>query len=360
MTFEQYWAHYTDAGKVLMFLALSMAFSVICVFYILMVVFVQSRFVDRSERRMFYYEKAHNTIQRFYEMVFSGASILSFLAIYYLIDRFSPDGSFRNFWDRYKDMLLLLMICMSIVFNNLIDRIIIPLKKLSGAERGSVRLLGMLYIILIFAYIKFIYENDNYDGFIMYFLGLMIGRFIYFDASFRDGIRTMIDALKNFPLLILGLAYTGFMAYTGFTSDYLLVSNGVLVSTFIAHIFMIAAIFIIHHSHFMYIFARKPKQHPAKNGRSGYDPEYEDGYDPDYESRYDTGYDSKYEYDGEYATDYVPGYDVEPERAIRREGRGEVTYEPQGEPEYEPDDYRGYDTDYDDELEFISLDDDEV
>ncbi len=151
----------------------------------------------------------------------------------------------------------------------------------------------MLYVILIFAYIKFIYENDNYDGFIMYFLGLMIGRFIYFDASFRDGIKTLLDALKNFPLLILGLAYTGFMAYTGFTSGYLLVGNGVLVSTFIAHIFMIVAIFIIHHSHFMYIFARKPKTPAVTADRyDGYDGiESLDDYD---ESDY---YDADDEYD---------------------------------------------------------------
>ncbi len=286
MTLTEYWEHYANAKSMLMFLALSLAFSVICVFYILMIVFVEARFTDRAERKQFYYEKAHDTIQRFYEMVFSGASILSFLAIYYLIDRFSPEGDFRDFWDRYKDMLLLLMICLSIVFNNILDRLIIPLKKISRSEKGSVRLLGMLYVILIFAYIKFIYENDNYDGFIMYFLGLMIGRFIYFDASFRDGIKTMLDALKNFPLLILGLAYTGFMAYTGFTSGYLLVGNGVLVSTFIAHIFMIVAIFIIHHSHFMYIFARKPKQslHPSADYETGYIDDEDYGYDddPDY------------------------------------------------------------------------------
>ncbi len=292
MTFEEYIAHYTDARKVLMFLALSLAFSVICVFYILMIVFVESRYVPRRERREFYYERAHNSIQRFYEMVFSGASILSFLAIYYLIDRFSPDGDFRVFWDKYKDMLLLLMICLSIVFNNILDRLIIPLKKIKSSERGSVRLLGMLYVILIFAYIKFIYENDNYDGFIMYFLGLMIGRFIYFDASFRDGIKTMLEALKNLPLLILGLLYTAFMAYTGFTSDYLLVGNGVLVSTFIAHVFMIAAIFIIHHSHFMYIFARKPKAVHTK------EPEYEYIADDDYEDEETAYQDSDY-YDEE-------------------------------------------------------------
>ena len=286
----------------LMFLALALAFSIICVFYILMVVAVQARFVPRSKRKQFYYEKAHNTIQRFYEMVFSGASILSFLAVYYLIDRFSPDtGDFRQFWDRYKDFLLLLMICLSIVFNNILDRMLIPLKKMTREDRGSVRVLGMLYVILIFMYIKFIYENDNYDGFIMYFLGLMIGRFIYFDVSFRESIQTILGALKNFPILILGLGFTAFMAYTGFTSDYLLISNGVLVSTFIAHIYMIVAIFIIHHSHFMYLFARKPKT-------SGADMRYEDIEDLDDYDGYDgyDGYDEYGDYDAhdDYGSEY--------------------------------------------------------
>ena len=294
MSFEEYWEHYTDPKKMLMFLALAIAFSIICVFYILMVVGVQARFVERGERRQFYYEKAHNTIQRFYEMVFSGASILSFLALYYLIDRFAPDsGSFRQFWDNFKDFLLLLMICLSIVFNNILDRMLIPLKKVTRGDRGSVRVLGMLYVILIFLYIKFIYENDNYDGFIMYFLGLMIGRFIYFDASFRDGLATIWGALKNFPILILGLGFTAFMAYTGFTSDYLLISNGVLVSTFIAHLYMIVAIFIIHHSHFMYLFARKPRTNDAG-------PVYED-IDDDYYGYDEYGDDDAHD---DYGTDY--------------------------------------------------------
>lgn len=259
MSFKEYWDHYTEPKEMLMYFLLALAFSVICVFYILMIVSIEARFVPRSDRKQFYYEKAHNTIQRFYEMVFSGASILSFLAIYYLINRFLQPCAFKTFWDKYKDLLLLVMICLSCVFNNFLDYMLVPLKKISRKEKSSVRLTGMLYVILIFVYIKFIYENNNYDGFIMYFLGLMIGRFIYFDASFSDFVSTVGDALKNFPLLILGLLYTGFMAFTGFNSDYLLVSNGVLVSTFIAHIFMIVAIFVVHHSHFMSIFARKPK-----------------------------------------------------------------------------------------------------
>lgn len=278
MTFKEYWNHYTDTQQMLMYFLLALAFSVICVFYILMIVSIEARFVPKADRKQFYYEKAHNTIQRFYEMVFSGASILSFLAIYYLINRFLPPCSFKDFWDKYKDLLLLLMICLSCVFNNFLDYLLVPLKKITRKEKASVRLTGMLYVILIFVYIKFIYENNNYDGFIMYFLGLMIGRFIYFDASFDDFVNTVSDALKNFPLLILGLLYTGFMAYTGFESEYLLVKNGVLVSTFIAHLFMIVAIFVVHHSHFMSIFVRKPK--PAKNYEELY--EYAEDYYDDY------------------------------------------------------------------------------
>ena len=275
MSFEEYWKHYTEPKEMLMYFLLALAFSIICVFYILMIVSVESRFVPKNERKQFYYDKAHNSIQRFYEMVFSGASILSFLAIYYLINRFLPPCAFKEFWDKYKDLLLLLMICLSCVFNNFLDYLLVPLKKITRKEKASVRLTGMFYVILIFVYIKFIYENDNYDGFIMYFLGLMIGRFIYFDASFDDFVNTICDALKNLPLLILGLLYTGFMAYTGFESEYLLVKNGVLVSTFIAHVFMIVAIFVVHHSHFMSIFVRKPKPVRTASYETDYD-EYAD------------------------------------------------------------------------------------
>ena len=97
----------------------------------------------------------------------------------------------------------------------------------------------------------------------MYFLGLIIGRFAYFDASFRESLHTIHNGAKNIPFLILGLIYTAFMCIYGFSTDYLLTSNGVLVSAFIAHLFMVVAIFVVHHSHLIYLFARKPKQPPV-------------------------------------------------------------------------------------------------
>ncbi|MBQ7581716.1 MAG: hypothetical protein IJU25_02735 [Lachnospiraceae bacterium] len=263
MSAQEYAAHYFAWQDILHYLGVAIVGALVCLFTILLVAKATAKGETRLERRWSFYERAINMEQRFDEMVFSATSILSFLAVYYLIDRFATDPSFRVFWDKWSDFILLGMIIVSCVVNNYFDVMLIPLKKITRSEKASVRLVGMLYIMIIFLYIKFIYENDNYDGFIMYFLGLIIGRFAYFDASFRDSIQTIKDGAKNIPFLILALIYAGFMCIYGFSTKYLLISNGVLVSTFFAHLFMVLAIFIVHHSHLIYLFARKPKQPPV-------------------------------------------------------------------------------------------------
>lgn len=260
MTAQEYAAHYAVVPDIIRFLVVAVIGALLCMFIILIAVRITARGNTVLERRWDIYDRSVNMAQRFDEMIFSATSILSFLAVYYLIDRFATGPAFRSFWDNWCDFILLGMIVVSCVVNNYFDVMLIPLKKITRDEKASVRLVGMFYIMVIFLYIKFIYENNNYDGFIMYFLGLIIGRFVYFDASFRDSVKTIKDAAANTPFLILGLAYTAYMCTFGFKSGYLLISNGVLVSTFIAHLFMVVAIFILHHTHFMYLFIRKPKE----------------------------------------------------------------------------------------------------
>ena len=266
MTLQDYLDHYLKWQDMLVFFLLAVGGCMACILIIFLVVKLITLGVPGNERAGVYNDKLFNTIQRFYDVVFSGASILSFLGLYYLIDRFLAIPEYRTFWDAHKDMLLLLMIVISILFNNLLDHVLIPLKKISNEERGSLRVAGMLYVIFIFLYIKYIYENDNYDGFIMYFLGLMIGRFVYFDASFKDFLNIMKNTIYQIPVMILGLMYTSLMCYFGFSTKYLLKSNGVLVSTFFAHVFMIVAIFLIHHTRFAYIFKAREK-HSRKKER---------------------------------------------------------------------------------------------
>ncbi len=174
--------------------------------------------------------------ERLYELIFSGGSIIGFMAVYYLINRFVTAGPFKVFWDNYKDYLLLLFMVLFILFNTIWDHFVVRLKHLDRPQLASIRLTGMVYMIIIFGYIKFIYQDNNYDMFITYFLTLMIGRFVYFDASFKDFLENAKGAAKNIPIMFIGLIYLGILCAYGYSQSYLLKHNGVITNIFFTHI----------------------------------------------------------------------------------------------------------------------------
>lgn len=202
-----------------------------------------------AEKAKYVEERFLNLTERFYEIVFSGNCILFFMTVYYLIYRFYETEPYKSLFLKYDSFCLLVLIVLSCVLNTLLDRVFIRLTHLDDRERGAIKILGMLYMLIIFGYIKFIYEDDNYDMFITYFLGLMVGRFVYFDASFKDFLSSMKSALASFPIMLLALGCTGAMAWWGFGTKYLIKHIGVVTNVFIAHIFLVAAIFLIFHLH---------------------------------------------------------------------------------------------------------------
>jgi hypothetical protein len=118
----------------------------------------------------------------------------------------------------------------------------------------KVRLVSSFYIVLILLYIKFIYLDDNYDALIMYFITLAVGRFIYFDFTWKDFLGTLHGVLQNLPLLILMGGYSAFVCWFGFHTGFLLTSNGVILSTLLAHLFMDASIFILDKTKLLRLF----------------------------------------------------------------------------------------------------------
>lgn len=191
-------------------------------------------------------DEFYHLSERFFELIFSGGSIIGFMAAYYLINRFVTEGSFKEFWDNYKDYLLLVFMVISILVNTFFDHVVIRVKHLDEDAMASIRLTGMLYMIIIFAYIKFVYEDNNYDMFIAYFLTLMIGRFVYFDASFFDFLKCIKRAAANIPMMFMALAYLGIMCLYGYSTEYLLKHNGVITNIFFTHLFIIVAMFVTH------------------------------------------------------------------------------------------------------------------
>lgn len=198
----------------------------------------------------------------FYELIISATSVMSFACAYVVLNHVYNLyhgsyqagflGTFLYAWENWKDFVLLLMICLSCVLNSLLDKFIIPIKGLSRDQIASVRMLGMFYAIVVLLYLNVIGDESEYSPVMMYYLGLMVGRFVYFDASFMDFIACMKRTIVRTPLLVLGLAISGGLSFFGFSVGYLLERNYYIVGVFYTHVFLLIAVFVLHHGRQIY------------------------------------------------------------------------------------------------------------
>ena len=199
-------------------------------------------------------KRQYDLVERFFELCFSATSVLFFLTLYYLIDAHMPAA--YAYWVQYQDIFLLVFILLSVFLTAWLDMTFVHLKYLDTEEKADVRLTSSFYIILILLYIRFIYQDTNYNQLILYFLTLAAGRFFYFDFTVKEFTRMLKGIWRNLPILGLLAAYSAFVCWFGFHSGFLLTSNGVILSTFIAHLFMDLAIFLIARSHLLHLAIR--------------------------------------------------------------------------------------------------------
>lgn len=324
MTVDAYLNPDFDTNEKLIFLCMAFAMVTLCVFTILGGVRISVMSVERKERRRELYDRSLNCVQRFYEMIISATSVMSFSCAYIICNHiysvlqgevgsaeYLRFGTFISIWEGWKDFVLLFFICISCVLNTILDRIFIPLKKLNREEKASVRMLGMFYVICILLYLNMIGDESEYSPVMLYYLGLMVGRFVYFDASFIDFLLALKNVFKNLYLLIFGLLITGILCYFGFENGYLLERNYYLIGAFYTHLFMLVSVFILHHSHLINLLVRKPRGYNVDGGEE--DNDYEDGgydgYVGEYDGEYDEGYEEEYEDEDSY--DEYEGYEDE-------------------------------------------------
>ena len=200
--------------------------------------------------------RPYEFIESFYEMAFASTSILLLLSLYYIIGDRINLHTISKVWNQYKDWVLIGFLLVSMLVDRIFDRVLVPLRYISAQKRGSVRLMASIYVMLILMYIRFIYEDYNYENLILYFVMLVIGRLVYFDVTW-DGFRNdCLGLFRNLPVLLLMSAYSATVVWYGFTSGFLMKANGVIVSTLIAHLFMDICIFLFDRSHIFGLFLR--------------------------------------------------------------------------------------------------------
>ena len=290
----------------LIFLLMTMVGIIICILFIIGGVRISTASMKKDIRKQEFYDRVHNRVQRFYEMIIAGTSVMSFSCAYVIINHIhrmvesgaSTDSALLlqliGLWENGRDFILLLLICISCVLNTLLDRLIIPLKKTDKEEKACVRMLAMFYVIFILVYLTYLGDESEYSPVMIYYLGLMVGRFVYFDASFMDFLGALKNLWKNIYLLILGLTLTGILCYLGFSKGYLLERNYYIVGAFYTHLFMVLCVFILHHSHVLSLFIRKPKGYIEPEDRESEEYAYVhefDGADYDNEEYDEDDYD---------------------------------------------------------------------
>lgn len=247
MLLPDYIRHYLSLPGIFFFFLVSLA----VVFLIHAILLVAARkkatHYRKSDRAFAMTDLFHRYTERYYELMLSASSTLFFTGIFFLIDfdYFNVSSRTWAFWENYRDFILLAFIVVSIILISIVDHFFIPLRIIEKEEKSTLRMAGMLYMLIIFAYIKFIYLDNNYDAILIYFITMIIGRFVYFDASFKDFCQSMKELVDQLPILLLVLLSTALLALYGFKSGYLLTANGVVVSMFLAHFFVIVEIFLI-------------------------------------------------------------------------------------------------------------------
>ncbi len=200
--------------------------------------------------------RPYEFIESFYEMAFASTSILLLLSLYYIIGDRINLHTVSKVWNQYKDWVLIGFLLVSMLVDRIFDRVLVPLHYISAQKRGSVRLMASIYVMLILMYIRFIYEDYNYENLILYFVMLVIGRLVYFDVTWEGFRNDCLGLFRNLPVLLLMSAYSAVVVWYGFTSGFLMKANGVIVSTLIAHLFMDICIFLFDRSHIFGLFLR--------------------------------------------------------------------------------------------------------
>ena len=302
MTIEAYTNPDFGWKEKLIFFLLAFAGVAICAVLIIAFTRISLSGKSKYKRDRLTFKRSQDRVQRLYEMIMAGTSVMSFSCAYVIINHVygllqggagSPGPVLKvlmDAWTNGRDFVLLLLICLSCVLNSILDKVFIRIKAVPKSEKATIRMLGMFYVIIILVILNHVGDESEYNPVMMYYLGLMVGRFVYFDASFGDFVDAVKAMLKDVHLLIMGLLLTGLLCWFGLDAGYLLERNYYIVGVFYTNLFMLAASFVLHHSHLLYLFVHRPRGDAGTDDADGDDDEAEgdaDGYEDRYSDETD-------------------------------------------------------------------------
>lgn len=182
-----------------------------------------------------YVNRPYEISQMVFEIIICNTCIIVIMYVYYWL------AKNLLFLEKYLGIIMLVLIIIAILLNDFLDE---KLKQdmIKKEDKGNIRLISSCSIIMLFSFLKIYFKTAEYDEFLLCYIGLVLGRFIYFDSTLKEFIRCVKNLKSYFIPLIIAFLLTGIISGIGLHLE-VITTNNLFISLMISHF---AILFFIH------------------------------------------------------------------------------------------------------------------
>lgn len=182
-----------------------------------------------------YVNRPYEISQMVFEIIICNTCIIVIMYVYYWL------AKKLLFLEKYLGIIMLVLIIIAILLNDFLDE---KLKQdmIKEEDKGNIRLISSYSIIMLFSFLKIYFKTAEYDEFLLCYIGLVLGRFIYFDSTLKEFIRCVKNLKSYFIPLIIAFLLTGIISGIGLHLE-VITTNNLFISLMISHF---AILFFIH------------------------------------------------------------------------------------------------------------------
>lgn len=182
-----------------------------------------------------YVNRPYEISQIVFEIIICNTCIIVIMYVYYWL------AKKLLFLEKYLGIIMLVLIIIAILLNDFLDE---KLKQdmIKEEDKGNIRLISSCSIIMLFSFLKIYFKTAEYDEFLLCYIGLVLGRFIYFDSTLKEFIRCVKNLKSYFIPLIIAFLLTGIISEIGLHLE-VITTNNLFISLMISHF---AILFFIH------------------------------------------------------------------------------------------------------------------
>ena len=223
--------------------------SILVLLFIVAVIFIVTRIILYERRKVDenttmeerdaivkeYVNRPYEISQMVFEIIICNTCIIVIMYVYYWL------AKNLLFLEKYLGIIMLVLIIIAILLNDFLDE---KLKQdmIKEEDKGNISLISSCSIIMLFSFLKIYFKTAEYDEFLLCYIGLVLGRFIYFDSTLKEFIRCVKNLKSYFIPLIIAFLLTGIISEIGLHLE-VITTNNLFISLMISHF---AILFFIH------------------------------------------------------------------------------------------------------------------